>query len=1060
MLGLQIKEPVQFLRINNPNKSDLEINRERYGFILDNLLEGCQIIGFDWRYLYLNDAAVRQSRKTKRQLLGRTIMKVYTGIEDTKMFNHLNLCMKDRVSTKIESEFTYPDNSKAWFELKIVPLPEGILILSFDITTRKLAEEAQSRAESKYLALIENSPIGISIVQDGEIVFANKRVEAMTGYSIEELKMVDGFSLIHEADRETMPNNLILYSNKFCFTHKDGWICWLERHVTSIEWNSKPAFLVMDNDITEEKQSEDALKEVYQLFDNVANNSTALVWISDTQKRCTWFNKPWLRFTGRTMDQELDNGWAEGIHPDDLGKCLKIYTEAFDKRDLFAMEYRLRYNDGSYRWVYDSGTPMYDSKGKFAGYVGSCLDITDIKKAEEQISFQAKLLDEQTDAVVVLGNGGNLTYVNRAACAIHGYTREELLKMSIDQLVSDKSKIMPSSMNTLFSNGLATYEVTHRKKDGTEFPMEIHAVVTSINGRKQIMSVAHDITDFKKREAALLFRAQLLDSAMDSIYVIDDRGNLVYFNKAAYISRGYTREEMTNKHLSDLISPDFFPSLSMKLNKVMEEKGEATIETTAMRKDQSKFPVEIHTKMITVEDKEYLVNISRNISQRKESQDKLRLQAQLLDAQMDAVYVHDKAGNLLYINTAACAAQGYTREEMMKMTIYQMDTPEAASAIPKRKIIVEEKCLNIFEMEHIRKDGSTYPVEVHSIVTAWNGQDIVFSVARDITERKKTEEDLRFQSQLLNSVSESVYVWDTQNRLVYVNNASCLSSDYSREELLGKHISDLLPADEIEKTVKQTNLKLSESGQNTIESIALHRTKHDIPVEVHSCLIKLGGQNYTVSIESDITERKAAEVRLKQSYAQLQQTLRGITQALAATVELRDPYTAGHQLHVAQLAQAIATEMGLAGDESNQIYTAGLIHDIGKISIPAEILSKPGILSDLEYALIKMHAQAGYEIMKTIKFPYPIASWILEHHELLDGSGYPSGLKGENISKAARILTVADVVEAMASHRPYRASLGMEKALKEINTNKNKLYDGEVVSACLRLINEKGFKFN
>lgn len=175
-------------------------------------------------------------------------------------------------------------------------------------------------------------------------------------------------------------------------------------------------------------------------------------------------------------------------------------------------------------------------------------------------------------------------------------------------------------------------------------------------------------------------------------------------------------------------------------------------------------------------------------------------------------------------------------------------------------------------------------------------------------------------------------------------------------------------------------------------------------------------------------------------------------------VELRDPYTAGHQVSVANLAKAIALEMELPVELANQLYTAGLIHDIGKISIPAEILSKPGKLNDLEYMLIKKHPQAGHDILKNIDFPYPLARWILEHHELLDGSGYPAGLTGDRIALESRIITVADVFEAMSSHRPYRASLGIVEALKEINNNKDRLYDANVVDACLRL-NEKGFKF-
>jgi putative nucleotidyltransferase with HDIG domain len=176
------------------------------------------------------------------------------------------------------------------------------------------------------------------------------------------------------------------------------------------------------------------------------------------------------------------------------------------------------------------------------------------------------------------------------------------------------------------------------------------------------------------------------------------------------------------------------------------------------------------------------------------------------------------------------------------------------------------------------------------------------------------------------------------------------------------------------------------------------------------------------------------------------------------TIESRDPYTAGHQQRVTQLVSALAQEMGLSEKEVEGVKMASLIHDIGKISIPAEILSKPGKLTEIEFSLVKTHAQAGYEILKDIEFPWPIAQIVLQHHERLDGSGYPLGLKDKKILLEAKIIGVADVVEAMASHRPYRPGLGIEKALEEISQKKGILYSPEVVDICIKLFTEKGFK--
>jgi putative nucleotidyltransferase with HDIG domain/PAS domain S-box-containing protein len=209
----------------------------------------------------------------------------------------------------------------------------------------------------------------------------------------------------------------------------------------------------------------------------------------------------------------------------------------------------------------------------------------------------------------------------------------------------------------------------------------------------------------------------------------------------------------------------------------------------------------------------------------------------------------------------------------------------------------------------------------------------------------------------------------------------------------------------------------------------------------------------------ELLRRKQTDEALKESLARTTEVQYGTIEALATVTAARDPYTAGHQRRVTQLACAVARELGLPADRVAGLRVMGLLHDLGKISIPAEILSKPGKLSDAEFGLIKSHAQAGYEIVKDIQFPWPVAEVILQHHERLDGSGYPQGLKDDEIIMEAKILAVADVVEAMASHRPYRPALGLDQALEEISRNRGVLYDPEVADACIKVCTENKFTF-
>jgi putative nucleotidyltransferase with HDIG domain len=253
--------------------------------------------------------------------------------------------------------------------------------------------------------------------------------------------------------------------------------------------------------------------------------------------------------------------------------------------------------------------------------------------------------------------------------------------------------------------------------------------------------------------------------------------------------------------------------------------------------------------------------------------------------------------------------------------------------------------------------------------------------------------------------------------------------------------------------------KYAASGQPIINETAILKGHYErMAKKLGDKVLELEKANIELKKTEKSLRRKEKE--RKQTFGKLQKSLEGTINALASAMGKRDPYTAGHQRRVAKLARAIAEEMGLSKDETRGIRVAGRIHDIGKISVPAEILVKPGRLTDIEFSIVKTHSQVGYDILKDIEFPWPVAEIVLQHHERMDGSGYPQGLSGEKIILGARIMAVADVVEAMSSHRPYRPAFPVEKVLKEISQNRGILYDTKVVDACLKLFKEKRFRFD
>ena len=303
---------------------------------------------------------------------------------------------------------------------------------------------------------------------------------------------------------------------------------------------------------------------------------------------------------------------------------------------------------------------------------------------------------------------------------------------------------------------------------------------------------------------------------------------------------------------------------------------------------------------------------------------------------------------------------------------------------------------------------------------------------------KKSEERFR---KLIEENTDGIVVVNKKGIIRFVNTAAVILFEKEKKELLNKEYGYQIftkALNELVITRKSGNIRV---------------------VETHAVETEWEGEAAFLSTLRDVTKRKQAEDDLRKSNLKLRRLMEDIVNGLVTAIEMRDPYTAGHQRRVAELAGAIGKEINLGMDQLDGLRIAALIHDIGKIHVPSEILSKPGRLTDIEFTIMKSHSQAGYDVLKSIDFPWPIAKTVLQHHEKLNGSAYPNGLFGDEIILEAKIICVADVVEAMSSHRPYRPALGFKKAIEEINANKGILYDENVVDACTRLIQDMNFKF-
>lgn len=334
--------------------------------------------------------------------------------------------------------------------------------------------------------------------------------------------------------------------------------------------------------------------------------------------------------------------------------------------------------------------------------------------------------------------------------------------------------------------------------------------------------------------------------------------------------------------------------------------------------------------------------------------------------------------------------------------------------------------------------------------------------------RKLLEEGTELFGRLFQALPEGTVLCDGNHVVRMVNPEFCALFGYREEEVLGRTLDDLV--------VQTPQMALQSeslwSGILTNERMFLEAPRHrkdGSTVEVSILGVRLALEELdrgSFWIYRDISRQKATETELckaaealSDSVGRLDRLLEQTIGLLSGTIEKRDPYTVGHQKKVAQLAEAICRKMGLKKEFCHRLYLTSLVHDIGKISIPAEILTKPYTLTAIERNLLETHSRSGYEILEQVDFPWPLSRTVLQHHERLDGSGYPEGLKGDSILLEARILAVADVVEAISADRPYRAALGPEAALEEIRSHRGSRFDPDAVEACLALF-EEGFRFN
>ena len=433
---------------------------------------------------------------------------------------------------------------------------------------------------------------------------------------------------------------------------------------------------------------------------------------------------------------------------------------------------------------------------------------------------------------------------------------------------------------------------------------------------------------------------------------------------------------------------------------------------------------------------------------------------EMLDAIALQIYVANAAGKLVWVNEAACKTLGYTREALLKKHVFEVDN---LTDEDDWKSITTElnscKTKRIYS-QHINHEGELIHVEIHISTIQFEGQLLYCGFSRDISEEIELSNRVNLLNQRyvasLNTTSMGFWVVSAKGQILQVNNAYLRMSGFEEKEVCGKYIWNFDAVEQKTDTRKRM-ASIAEKGAVVFRSKQRKKDGSLYPVEVETSYIDIDGGMFFAFIK-DISEELEQKRRERRALAEVSQTLKLTVYALAATLEKRDPYTAGHEENVARISVAIGKELGLKAHTIEGLELGAIIHDIGKIQVPTDILTKPTALSEHEYAIIKEHPEAGADLLKNIKFNWPIEAMVRQHHERLDGSGYPDGLKDEDIIIEAKIIAVADTLDSMASHRPYRPAVGLKAAMKELQAHAGTLYDKEVVAACVALIQRNELK--
>lgn len=682
-----------------------------------------------------------------------------------------------------------------------------------------------------------------------------------------------------------------------------------------------------------------------------------------------------------------------------------------------------------------------------------------------------------SDVLIRTDMEGRILFVNDNASQLSGYQRDEIEGRNMLAFISpdDRDRLIMNTFH-MVEHSLGPQEYKIVIKDGSCVPFEVNGdVLRSSDGTPVgLVFVCRDVREREKVLEALYESKEryrlLFENAIEGIFQTTLNGQMLLVNSAMARMLGYHSSQDAINKINDIgyqiyANPEDRKELMNSLFLVGKITGK---EVLLKRVDGDYLKVILNLRLVhgTNGNNAFIEGSCIDITEKWLAEEALRTNEEkyrkIFEGATGGIFQITPNGRFLSINPAFAKMFGYASPQEMINSATDIEHQHYVNPRDREemvRLLRENNTLEGFEMEVYHRDRRRFWISFNVHTVCDDAGNIIYfeGTSADITKRKQAEE--KFHKIYMMS-PECIAITRLEDGLIREANKGFEDIiGWKREAVIGTRSSEppmnfwVKPADR-ERMIADLN-----AGRDVMRrEVEFRNSEGVVRAGIYSARsISINDEENIIFILQDVTDHKIMGEELQRTIDSLRKAFSTTINVMITALEMRDPYTAGHQKKSAAFARAIAREMGLSENEIEGIHIAGIIHDIGKISIPTEILSKPTRLTQLEYSLLQEHSRCGYEMLKDVASPWPLAQIVYQHHERMNGSGYPRHLKGDEILLEARILAVADVVEAMASHRPYRPALGIDKALEEIEINRGLLYDTAVVDACLRLFREKDY---